>query len=88
MTIKELNNSEDSTRLSINSPKDTPDNKYSFLLEIEILNHLIRVKYDGSVEKENRIYAFADELIKLLATSSRNYLYNVLGKLEEKEFIV
>lgn len=88
MTIKELNNSEDSTRLSINSPKDTPNNKYSFLLEIEILNHLIRVKYDENAQKENRNYAFADELIKLLATSSRNYLYNVLGKLEEKEFIV
>lgn len=58
------------------------------MLVIEILNRLISLKYDENAEKENLSYAFADEIIKLLATSSRNYLYNVFGKLEEKEFIV
>ncbi len=54
----------DKTEIIESRSKDSPNNKYSFLLEIEILNHLIRVKYDKSDQKENRSYAFVDELIK------------------------
>lgn len=70
----------------LRSLKEIRSNDY-ILVELEILNILLNAKYRKNKTKIPNFYSTVEELMEVLPTKSKKYVYRVLAKLEKQEYV-
>ena len=66
--------------------KEIKSNDY-ILVELAILNILLNAKYKKNKTKIPNFYSTVEELMEDLPTKSKKYVYRVLAKLENQEYV-
>lgn len=87
MTSNEENIVEKNFKILINLQEEGANNEY-YLIEVAILNYLVRVKYYKNNNGNAKRYGYVEEMMDWLPTDSKYYVYTVLTKLENKGYVV
>lgn len=87
MSSNEENKVEKNFKILINLQEEGANNEY-YLIEVAILNYLVRVKYNKNDNGNAKRFGYVEEMMDWLPTDSKHYVYTVLTKLKNKGYVV